>query len=88
MKKILHVVNIAFVIPYYFGDQLNFFIEKGDIVHIACSKNENLFNYSKKWNFIPFQLNISRSFSPLLDIYSIFKLYIYIATVNVLTTMK
>ena len=78
LKKVLHVVNIAFVIPYYFGDQLSFFFEKGDIVYIACAKNENLYNYSKKWNFIPFQLNISRKFSPIQDLYSIFILYNYI----------
>jgi hypothetical protein len=78
LRKVLHVVNIAFVIPYYFGDQLNYFFEKGDVVHIACSKNVNLYNYSKKWNFIPFQLNISRKFSPIQDIYAIYLLYNYI----------
>lgn len=78
MKKILHVVNIAFVIPYYLGDQITYFKEKGDIIYIACSKNDSLSNFSNKWNFVSFELNINRSFSPILDIYSIIRLFIYI----------
>ena len=82
MKKILHVVNIPFVIPYYFGDQLTFFKDKGDIVHIACSNDETLFKYSKKWNFIPYPLTINRKISPLSDLISIIRLFIYIKKYN------
>lgn len=78
MKKILHVVNIAFVIPYYFGDQINYFDKQGHVIYIACSKSENFLHYSKKWKFIPFQLNISRKFSPLQDFFSVLKLLIFI----------
>jgi glycosyltransferase involved in cell wall biosynthesis len=78
VKKILHVVNISFVIPYYLGDQITFFEERGHTIYIACTKSENLFQYANKWKFIPFELNISRKISPLLDLYSILKLYFFI----------
>lgn len=82
VKKILHVVNISFVIPYYFGDQLTFFKEKGDIVHIACSYDDTLFKFAKKWKFLAYPLKISRKFSPLTDLISIIRLFFYIKKNN------
>jgi glycosyltransferase involved in cell wall biosynthesis len=78
LKKILHVVNVSFVIPYYLGDQIKFFNDNGNIIFIACTNDDNLIKYSKKWNFTPFKLNISRKISPLHDLFSIIKLYKFI----------
>lgn len=78
VKKILHVVNISFVIPYYFGDQLNYFKDKGVIVHIACSDDDSLFMYARKWSFLAYPLKISRKISPLSDFISLIRLFIYI----------
>ena len=42
-KNILHVVNVYFVIPYFLGDQLKYFDQKGYKEHIICSPyDENL----------------------------------------------
>lgn len=77
--KILHVVHIPFAIPYFIGDQMLYFKNNYDAeIHIACTSSDYLFKYSKKWSFIPFELDIKRKISPLHDLASIFRLYIYI----------
>ncbi len=85
--KILHVVNIPFVIPYFFGEQIHFFNELGFEVHIACTKNEKLYQYSYKYKFVALPLIISREILPLTDIVSIFKLYRYIKSNNIDTVV-
>ena len=52
MAKILHTVNIPFVIPFILGDQISYFSTKGYEIQIACSSGENLDFYKSKWNFI------------------------------------
>ena len=79
LMKILHVVHVPFAIPYFLGDQLSYFKNTfDDEIHIACSPNEYFYNYSKKWSFIPFELNIKREISPISDIISIIRLVVYI----------
>ncbi len=74
MKNIIHVVNISFVIPYYLGDQINYFKEKGVKINIACSPNDFFFSYAKKKSFIPHAVIVKRSFDILQDIKSVLKL--------------
>lgn len=81
--KILHVFNVPFVIPYMLGDQITYMNSKGYEIHVACSNGEKIEQYIKKWNFIFFSLNITRSISPINDIISIFKLYKYIKQNNI-----
>lgn len=76
--KILHVVNVSFVIPYFLGEQINYFDNKGYEIHIACSPDKNIINYKKKWNFKFLALDISRQFSLFNDLKSLIKLIIYI----------
>ena len=78
MKKILHVVNVPFVIPYFFGNQLNYFKENDFEVHVACSPSHKLKDYSEKYKFIPVPILISRKVNFIIDIISIYKLFIYI----------
>ena len=49
--KVLHVVNISFVIPYFFGDQFKFMKDNDVESFVACSENENLKKYSKDYGF-------------------------------------
>ena len=76
--KILHVVNVSFVIPYFLGDQINFFNNQGYEIHIACSPDKNIDHYNKIWNFKFLSLDITRSFSIFKDLRSLCKLIFYI----------
>ena len=76
--KVLHVVNISFVLPYYFGDQFDYFEEKGVKFHVACSPSEHLNTYAIKKKFQAFPVPIVRAISPFQDLISLVKLYRYI----------
>lgn len=78
MAKILHTVNIPFVIPFILGDQITYFTGKGHEIHVACSTGGNLETYRTKWNFKLLNIVISRKISLLQDLVSIFNLIIYI----------
>lgn len=63
MKRILHVVNIYFVIPYFLGDQLIYFSKRGYKEYIICSPSEEIYKYSKSHNFNYKEIPILRSIS-------------------------
>jgi len=73
-KKILHVVNISFVLPYYIGGQFDYFSDKGFKIYVACSDSKHLSDYSIQKKFVPFAIDIFRSVNPVADIKSIIKL--------------
>ncbi len=83
MPKILHTVNIPFVIPFILGDQISYFTSKGYEIHIACSSGENLDFYKSKWNFKLVNIVVSRKFSLFQDLISIFQLVLYIKENNI-----
>lgn len=83
MAKILHTVNIPFVIPFILGDQISYFSTKGYEIHIACSSGENLDFYKSKWNFKLVNIVVSRKISLFQDVISIFKLVLYIKKNNI-----
>ena len=76
--KILNVVNIYFTLPYFLGDQLRFFANKGYEEYVACSPAAQLpeFAAQQKCGFteIPF----SRKFEIKKDCVSLWKLIRYI----------
>lgn len=78
MKKILHVVNIYFVIPYFLGDQLIYFTKKGYKEYIVCSPSEEIYEYSKSHNFDYKEIPIMRSFSLIPDLKACWKICKYI----------
>lgn len=51
MRNILHVVNISFVIPYFLGEQLLFFRQKGYKEYIVCTSSSELEGLSQKYKF-------------------------------------
>jgi len=73
-KKILHVVNISFVLPYYIGEQFDYFKKKGIEFYVACSPSEHLLSYAKKKQITPFPIQILREINFVQDLKSIFKL--------------
>ncbi|MEG1839244.1 MAG: glycosyltransferase family 4 protein [Bacteroidaceae bacterium] len=77
-KNILHVVNIYFVIPYFLGEQLDYFNDKGYRVHIVCSPSEQLESYSRKHHFFYKEIDILRKIAILKDIKAIVGIYKYI----------
>ncbi|WP_025124806.1 glycosyltransferase family 4 protein [Myroides odoratimimus] len=77
-KKILHIINVSFVINHFFGNQFDYFNKKGYSFTVACSEDDNLYKESEKKSFKVFPLAVLRSISPLQDIVSIWKLYRFI----------
>lgn len=77
-KKILHVVSVSFSLPYFIGDQFNYFHSKGYEIHVACSPSEHLNEYSREKDFKIIEVDILRNFSVLKDIAAVYKLYRYI----------
>jgi glycosyltransferase involved in cell wall biosynthesis len=77
-RNILHVVNISFVLPYFIGNQFNYFHDKGYKLFVVCSPSEHLRNYANEMNFDYCETPIVRNFSLIKDIESIFKIIYYI----------
>jgi len=72
MKKILHVVNISFVIPYFLGKQLLYFKEKGYKEYIICSPSKELTLLSQKYKFEYKEFTVSRRISLIKDLHAIY----------------
>jgi len=73
--KILHVVNIDFTIPYYFGGQFCYMKNFGIQTSVACTSSTLLDTYGADYCFIPHHIPIKRQISPLSDLRSVFLLY-------------
>lgn len=78
MKKILHVINVSFVINHFFGNQFGHFTKKGYDFTVACTEDEELHKQAKSKGFRAFPVPILKAISPIQDIISIFKLYRFI----------
>ena len=73
--KVLHVVNVSFVLPYYIGSQFDYFNQKGVQFYVACTPDDLFFKFSKAKKVVPIPLNILRKISIWADIKAVFKLY-------------
>jgi glycosyltransferase involved in cell wall biosynthesis len=73
--KILHVVNVSFVLPYYLGEQITYFKNKNYIIHISCTESNELFDFCDIYNINCFPIRITRKFDILSDIASVYRLY-------------
>ena len=76
--KILHVVNIYFVIPYFLGDQLLYFKNKGYREYIVCSHSPEIRQYSKLHNFNYKEVDIERKISVWKDLKALISVCCYI----------
>lgn len=82
-KKILHVVNISFVLPYYLGDQIDYFQKNGFDIYIVCSPSKHLeeFGIQKKIIFLP--VEILRGFGLYQDLIAVFRITRFIRKHNI-----
>jgi len=78
MKKILHVVNIPFVIPYFFGNQFKYMSGLGYEIHVISSDSNDLELYGYKYNFKSYSVAILRKISLIKDLQAVWKIYQYI----------
>lgn len=80
--RILHVVNISFVIPYFLGKQLNWFAEKGNKEFVVCSDSEELKDFSKRYSFSYRAIDVLRKISIKKDIKAVNETVKYIREIN------
>jgi glycosyltransferase involved in cell wall biosynthesis len=76
--KVLHVVNIPFVVPYFLGEQLPYFGAKGYEEFVACSPSKELDDFAKRYEFNCLQVEILRKISILKDLKAVFAVAKYI----------
>lgn len=76
--KVLNVTNIYFTLPYFFGNQLTYFSNKGYEIHLVCSPSNALEDFSNKHKCKFYEIEFSRNFSILADLKSLLKLIKYI----------
>lgn len=83
-KKVLHVINISFVTSYFFGNQFKYLKAKtGNTYYVACSPSVEHLQLASKYDYVPFEVSITRSINPLIDIKSVFKLIKFIKQNNI-----
>ena len=82
-RSILHVVNISFVLPYFIGEQFNYFSQAGYELHVACTPSLHLKNYAKEKNIQTLEIPITRQIRLFKDFYAIYKLIQYIKLNNI-----
>lgn len=81
--KILHVVNISFVIPYFLGNQLKWFEKKGYKEFIVCSPSEELKRFSNQYGFEYREVEVLRKISIWKDLKSVYAIIRYIRQTKV-----
>lgn len=83
MSKILHVVNIYFVLPYFIGDQFKYFNKKGCQQFVVCSPSLLLSEYSKKQGFQYKEIPVLREINVFQDLKSMYQICKYIKSMNI-----
>jgi glycosyltransferase involved in cell wall biosynthesis len=81
--NILHVVNVSFVLPYYLGNQIDYFQSKGDKIFIACLFSNELVDFCESKNVIFLPIPVVRGINPFMDLYSVFKLFFFVKKYNI-----
>lgn len=76
--KILHVVNISFVIPYFLGKQLIYFSDKGNKEFIVCSPSDELPAMAENYRFDYKAVEILRKISIWKDLKAVKETWSYI----------
>lgn len=83
-EKVLHIITVSFVINHFFGKQFLYLNKKsGNEYHLGCSPSKNFTQFSNELGYIPFEVEITRTISPLKDFRAIVKIYHYIKKNNI-----
>ncbi|WP_198666907.1 glycosyltransferase family 4 protein [Taibaiella helva] len=85
--KILHVVSISFSLPYFIGDQFDYFRKQGVQFYVASSPSPHFSKYAAEKHFVPLEVNILRSISPLKDLKAVWQLSKEIRKNNIRTVI-
>jgi len=84
IDKVLHIITVSFVINHFFGKQFLFLKNiSNNEYHLGCSPSKELLELADKLGYIPFEVEITRSISPLKDIKAIIRIYQYIKKNNI-----
>lgn len=78
--NILHVVNVSFVLPYFLGNQIDYFKKNGDKIYIACSNSEELVEFCAKKGIVFLPVPVFRGINPFADLYALINLLIFLRT--------
>lgn len=78
MKRILHVVNVFFVVPYFFGNQFPHLGKKGYDQHLICSPSPLLKDYANRMGIRYREVRVNKSFTPFQDVLAIAAICRYI----------
>lgn len=82
--KVLHIITVSFVINHFFGKQFYYLKnESGNEYHLGCTPSKEFFKLSNELEYIPFEVEITRSISPLKDVKAIIRIYQYIKRNNI-----
>ena len=81
--NILHVVNISFVIPYFLGKQLNYFVDKGNKEFVICSPSDDLDDFARDYSFEYKGVEVLRSISIVRDLKAVYHTVKYIRNKNI-----
>ena len=78
-EKVLHIITVSFAINHFFGKQFLYLKNKsGNEYHLGCTSSKIFIEFSEELAYIPFEVEITRSISPLKDFKAIVKVYQYI----------
>ncbi|SFE68297.1 glycosyltransferase family 4 protein [Flavobacterium xueshanense] len=78
-EKILHIVTVSFAINHFFGQQFVFLKKtNNNEYHLGCSPSLEFRALANKLKYIPLEVEITRSISPIKDLRAIFTVYRYI----------
>lgn len=73
--RLLQVVSDAFSLPYFIGDQFDYFKGRNIDQYVACRDSAFLRKYLHKVDIPYFPIPITRSFSPFSDAIAVWKLF-------------
>jgi glycosyltransferase involved in cell wall biosynthesis len=77
--KVLHLITVSFVINHFFGKQFLYLKEKtNNEYHLGCTVSKDFKELSNELGYVPFEVEITRSISPLKDLIAIIRIYKYI----------
>lgn len=76
--KVLHVVSVSMVLPYFIGEQFTHFTDKGIKFYVACQPSEHLNQYAQLMGFEKKEINILREINLVEDYRAIKELVAFI----------
>tara|TARA_B110000977_G_scaffold200555_1_gene291533 strand:+ start:1554 stop:2663 length:1110 start_codon:yes stop_codon:yes gene_type:complete len=77
--KVINVINIGYVVPYFFGNQFDYLKKNENIKsYVACKNDNDFVFYKKKYNLNSLTIPINRKLSLIDDLKCVLRLYKFI----------